>query len=240
MHTPNTLALTLALTLSACACSKKTPKPKHTEPWLAHPSASAGVPDASIASVAFRLAAGSKLEFELKTKKARWQGQVPSLHGSLELSPANLAATRAHVEADLRTLSLDGDASDASDTARRALGLTADAGPGGAASAVFELGSLDDLASPSLLEARTHGEPSGVRRVRATAVGELSLHGFRVSERVPVDAEVTLSPGGDPISLVIRSRTPFVVSLVTHQIAPRGVDPAPREARVSFELHLEK
>lgn len=236
---------TLALAVLLVACAKKAPKPVHTAPWLAHPTASAEASaDAGATSVPFHLSAGSTLEFELYAKQARWRGAVTTLSGNVDLNLMTPSATRAHFSADLSSLVMHGaqggDAA-ATDRAARALEISADGGSEGLRSATFELSALTDLSPPNLAPRRERGDAGpGERRLHAIAIGDLTLHGFRASERVPIEAEVGFSAVGEPVSLVIRSRAPLVITLGTHQIAPGGSEPLPREARVTFEFHLEK
>jgi hypothetical protein len=126
--------------------------------------------------------------------------------------------------------------------ARNALGL-ADAGSaaaGGAAS--FDITLLEDV-SPEALEPAPlpdSGAPSS-RRVRATAQGNLLLNGFRVLKRAPLEAEFGFSSGSlVPTTVVIRSRTPLVISLETHQIHlrdPAGSGAERRRARAGAVSH---
>ncbi len=68
-------ALVLALALLATGCAKKNPKPVHTEPWLAHPLASAAGADAAAPSVRYVLTDRSRIRLELSTKRGKVHGK---------------------------------------------------------------------------------------------------------------------------------------------------------------------
>ncbi|HEX3773413.1 MAG TPA: hypothetical protein VHV51_03055 [Polyangiaceae bacterium] len=255
-------ALLGALTLSAivgAGCTPKKTKPVHTEPWLAHPPASAeATPDAAIATTRYVVGERSVIRLELPTQRGKLRAKLTRVHGELQIALGALAQSRAQISAELGSLALDGDDDDSAGEwlarAQRALGIT----DGGASSALtsFEVTALDDV-SP---EAIAPTEPSdagrsNTRRVRANADGDLLLNHFRVQKRAPLEAEFAF--GADravPESVLIRSRGPLVVSLETHEIQLRDSEDArenrdkrrqkaaqsPHEVRVSVELYGTK
>jgi len=249
-------ALGALLLLSACA--KKEQKPLHTEPWLAHPPASATASsEAGLPTARYALTAQSQIHFELPSKHGTLHGNLTRVSGELELSPGDLEHSHGQVQVDLSSLTLSEDGS--ADTnalltrARRALGLTDSAADASSpTSASFELSSLEDVV-PAQLEPAPDSDAGTpfARKARATAVGDLLLHGFRVVRRAPLEAELSFtSDRALPATISIRSRAPFVVSLETHEIRvhdldtgkkpPKGAAAHAREARVSVELYGRK
>ena len=237
------------------ACAKKDPRPMRTEPWLAHPPASASAnSDAATPATRYTLTEQSVIRLELPTKRGPLRGSLTRITGELSIDRRDLAQSRGQVRADLGTLSVQGADGNADAAllaqARNALDL-ADAS-GASAASTFELTAFED-ASPAQLESAPEGDGGApfVRRARGTAVGDLLLHGFRVTRRASLEAEFGF--GGDrqvPSTVVIRSRTPFVISLETHAIralelegagkAHSGASPRAREIRVSIELYGRK
>jgi hypothetical protein len=256
----STLAVVLASVLLTTACAKKNPKPLHTEPWLAHPPASAAASadaDAALPITRYALTAQSQIRFELSTKRGKVGGKLTGVKGELRIALGALAQSRGELRAELATLALDDESAEAATwlaRAKAALGV-ADAGAASPAPiALFDVSSLSDV-SPEALEpvrANDAGAPA-THRVRATAEGNLLLNGFRVSKRAPLEAEFSFTDDlAVPASVVIRSRAPLVVSLETHEIhlhdpAPNAATrrrnrlPAgPHDIRVSIELYGTK
>jgi hypothetical protein len=247
-----TLTLTLGVILSVSACAKKEPKPLRTEPWLAHPPASAALDggDAAVPAVRYALTEQSRIRFEISGARGSLRGSLTRVSGEVSVVLSDISQSRGQVRVDLNSLSFDGsEATAAAARARSALELS-DAGA--AANAIFDLRELRDV-SPALIEPapESHADGSFTRHARATAVGELLLHGFRVLRRAPLEAEFGFA--GDrstPSTLLIRSRAPFVVSLDTHAI--RAIRPEgarkPKlkaavlvdEVSVSVELYATK
>ncbi len=248
------------LPLCLAGCAKKEPKPLRTEPWLAHPPASASAraaSDAGVPALRYTLTEQSVIRFELPTKHGPVHGSLTRVSGELSLLASDLAHSRAHVDADLGSLTLQvpGGSDDATWRARALSALElSDAGTANAR-ASFDLSALEDAAPPLLEPAPRAGAADGgapfTRRLRATAVGDLLLHGFRVVRRAPIEAELGFS--GDrqaPSTVLIRSRAPFVVSLETHAIRAVGPESGGKsparaverthEVRVSVELYGTK
>lgn len=250
------------LLLSACA--KKEQKPLHTEPWLAHPPASAAAgSEAGLPTARYALTAQSQIHFELPSKHGTLHGTLTRVSGELNLTPGDLEHSHGQVQVDLSSLTLSEDGN--ADTnalltrARRALGLTDSAADASSptsasspASASFELSSLEDVA-PAQLEPAPDSDAGTpfARKARATAVGDLLLHGFRVVRRAPLEAEFGFASDRTlPATISIRSRAPFVISLETHEIRVQDQNigkkaskvPAgrARDARVSVELYGRK
>jgi hypothetical protein len=253
-HHLTTLALA-ALLLLAAACEKKgPPKPIHTEPWLAHPPASAAASaDAGLPLLRYTLGAQSRIDFDVPSKQGALRGSFTHVGGELRVDPSDLSRSRGHIQVDLGSLHLSADGkADAAALlahAQHALGV----GEGqGEASASFDVNALEEV-SPAELEPAPEGDAGvpSVRHARATAVGDLLLHGFRVTRRVPLVADFSFTLDRRvPASIVIRSRAPFPVSLETHDIqgsAPesgkhgaRSGAAHAREARVTIELYATK
>jgi hypothetical protein len=233
--------------LLATGCAKKSPQPVHTEPWLAHPPASAAAsPDAAVTMTRYVLTEQSQIRVELSTKRGKVLGKLTRVSGELDLALAALAQSRGQVRAELASLTVDADDGDAEawlTRARNALGLVADAGsanPGSVAS--FDLSLLEDV-SPEALEPapQRDGGANRSRRVRATAEGNLLLNGFRVLKREPLEAEFGFASDSMlPATVVIRSRAPLVISLETHEIHlrdPAGSSAERRRSRASDMSH---
>ncbi|MEI9936404.1 MAG: hypothetical protein WDO69_04185 [Pseudomonadota bacterium] len=255
---PTAMGLVL---LCAAGCAKKEPKPLRTEPWLAHPTARARASgaDAALPLTRYVLGERSVIRFEIPSKRGRLSGSVTRVTGELEVDLSDLTQSRGMVQAELGSLDLraatEGGAPALLERARAALELSPDPSAP-AVFASFDLTSVED-AAPAQVEPAPERDAGAlsptpfIRRTRFTAVGNLLLHGFRVTHRAPLSAEFSFA--GDrqvPSSVLIRSRAPFVISLETHAIvAPaaestakgRGEVPVQaREAHVSVELYGTK
>ena len=254
------------LLLCAAGCAKKEPKPLRTEPWLAHPPARASASanasgDAAPVLTRYALGEGSVIRFEIPSKRGTLSGTLGRVSGELDVGLSDLTQSRGQVRAELGSLSIHSTPgtgpSEASllERARAALELSPDA-HAPAVFASFDLTAVED-ASPAQVEpapesvATSPSLPPFNRQVRFTAVGNLLLHGFRVARRAALLAEFGFA--GDrqlPRSVLIRSRSPFIISLETHAIvalAPESLVKAPaaapvqaHEVRVSVELYGTK
>jgi polyisoprenoid-binding protein YceI len=212
-------ALLLALALCG-ACAKPEDKPRRTEPWLAQPSAS-GSASSAAPTRRFRFASDSSVRFSVPGKKGTVSGRFTRAQGSLELDPAEPKNTRANLEVDLTTLSIDTEAPP---------GLELGGSPATVGMQWLELGAevpadrrqqfktarfeLTSLEGPNASELRARRR-TGVTRV--AAVGTLLLHGFRA----PVRLELLVAGGGTE-RLSIRSASALVIPLSTHDITARG------------------
>jgi hypothetical protein len=243
----------------ATACSKKPEPPHRTEPWLAHPSASAEAGGVE-APRGFHFTDESRIHFSLLGKKGKLSGRLPLALGNsaLRLDPRDLKSSSASVEVDLTKLSVDAEAlpegvagGTPTTLALQWLELGSDVPrerQQAFASARFELVSLESSSAPTLDLSARHGKG----RLRATVIGTLLLHGFRA----PVRADVTLTPldtpAGAPARLSIRSAAPLVVALGPHDLVARnasgmpdalatarGVESFGKTAKVEFELEAE-
>lgn len=239
-----------ALVLSS-GCEKEPPKPKRTEPWPAVFSASASATPIA-APVRYAITPESKVRFELPAREAKPRGVARLVRGEITLHLHELAQSAGTVEVDLGSISMTGEDGGVDRSAdERALSWLGIGSSRPEAErerlrwAKFETKAVEDLLRSSAAQER---------RVPFTAVGELSLHGFRVPARAALELELErTAEGGVPEQIVIRTRRPFVVSLSTHDIKPRdshGVFLAQetkllgvrvgREALVSLELRAQK
>lgn len=234
------------LALAALACRREAEQRDRTEPWAA-PGVS--TPASSRAAtpgprVRYTLEQG-KLSVELPARQGKPRGTATALRAELELDPSAPEKTTGVVELDVASLALFADGGDEPDTERtkRALEWL---GLGAQVSAEARDSGRKGAFFVRSLEPR----PTGTWLVR----GELALAGVRA----PRTVEIGVSPAvdalaGGPERLLIRSITPLVVSLSTHDIRPRDQRGAPipsdlellgqrvgREARVTFELTLRK
>ena len=247
-----------ALLLLSSACAKKEVKPLRTEPWLAHPPASAAASsDAGLPRARYAITEQSQIHFQLPRKGGTLQGSLTRVSGELSLTPGDLEHSHGQVQVDLSSLALseDGnaDTSELLTRVKSALGLSdAAMDASSPVTAGFELSSLEDVA-PAQLEPAPDSDAGTpfTRQARATAVGNLLLHGFRVVRRAPLEAEFGFSADRKmPATISIRSRAPFVISLETHEIRvrdlsagkkpPKGAAAHAREVRVSVELYGRK
>jgi hypothetical protein len=248
--------------LIGTGCKRQSPKPSHTEPWLRHPvpsaspSAAAAESDASLPSTRYVLTEESVVRVELPTANGKLKGSFRRVTGELQVTLGALSQSHGQVRTDLTSLAFDDDADSALWLARvrAALDLPDSGVLGPGTEASFDLSALDDPVPESIEAApRPDGGTPSARRVRATAAGNLLLHGFRVSKRLPLEAEFRFTDRATlPTSVVIRTRGSFVVSLATHEIrlrVPSVRSPekalaegaqALRPLRVTLELHGRK
>ncbi|HET7545744.1 MAG TPA: hypothetical protein VFK05_38010 [Polyangiaceae bacterium] len=251
-------------TLAGAGCAKKEPRPLRTEPWLAHPPASTSASGAAqLPSTRYVLAERSVIRFEIPGRHGNLEGSVSRVSGELAVALSDLSLSRGLVRVELGSLEIHADhGSESANTAlleraRTALELPSDP-HAPAVFASFDLSAVED-AVPALIEPVPERAPFPAtpfsRRAQFTAVGNLLLHGFRVVRRAPLSAEFSFT--GDrqvPSGVLIRSRSPFVVSLEAHAItalAPESAkagrekasSTAParaRDVRVSVELYGTK
>jgi hypothetical protein len=237
----------LLLVLTALACQREPVPRDRTEPWAApgvSATASGRPAGAPAARVRYGLVEG-KVDFELSAKAAKPRGGVQVLRAAIELDPSRPESTTGVIEVDLESLFMLGDATDAKDTERSTRALE---WLGLGASVAAE--ARESARRGSFLVRSLERRPAGTWLVR----GELALAFVRAPETV----EISVSPAVDalapaPERLLIRSVTPLVVTLSTHDIRPRDSHGAPiardlellghkvgREARVSFALTLGK
>jgi hypothetical protein len=248
----------LLLLASVCVlgCSKNDAAPQRTEPWLAHPSASASAGFAG-APLAFHFAPDSRVRFTVPGRKGKVSGRLVLAGGTLLLDPRDLKSTNASIDVDLTKISMDADelpegvGNTPNALALQWLELGPDVAPERrreVSNAHFELTSLETSSAASL--------DLGARRVqshvRATVVGTLLIHGFRAPVRCDVVLSPLESPAGTPQRLSIRSAGALVVALAPHDIVARGpsgiadalalarsADWVGKNAKVEFELLAE-
>jgi hypothetical protein len=233
-----------AACLLCLACDEREPPKARTEPWE-NPAFRAAATASSIASAApvaaqRYLLASSDVRFSLPARERTPQGVISGASGELELGADGVSVARCELRFDMTTLAVraEDDAGDQAAYTQRALEW-------------LELGSS---VAPSTRERHRFAtlEVSALERVeeqrvaasfRATAVGRLSLHGFRV----PVEAAITFERSGD--RLVVRSARPLLDKLAEHDLRPRNAEGhlvgseltllgtrVGREARVDFQL----
>ncbi len=244
------------LAVAAAACHRAPPKPERTAPWPASASPSSSNAPAALRRLHYKLARAD-IGFELPAKHATPRGKLAHPHGDLAVDLDDLSHTTGSVALDLGELTLTGEGGTPNETyTTRALewlelgrAVTAEK---------RELERHVTFALSSLDAGHVVAAPNGDRRAarrelesRWTVRGELSLHGVRA----PLTADVALTivpgddPAGPPAELLIRSRKPLVVSLSTHDIAPRDASGVPiakdlgligdkvgNEAKVTFDL----
>ncbi len=233
-----------------------------TEPWLARPPASASASSAAALPLTrYALGEGSVIRFEIPTKHGDLSGTLSRVSGELAVDLSDLTRSQGQVRVELGSLEIHADraarGSDPAllDRARAALELPSNPSAP-AVFASFDLSSIEDavppLIEPPLVRAPNTAAPHS-RHAHFTAVGNLLLHGFRVVRRAPVSAEFEFE-GEQPMPrrVLIRSRSPFVVSLETHAIvalapatesrgkAASALPARARDARVSIELYGTK
>jgi hypothetical protein len=229
------------------ACQRSEQKPHRTEPWLAHPSSSSTLSPSTPRR--YRFAPDSSIRFSVPGKRGKVSGRFALARGALELDPREPKNSHADLDVDLTTLTIDTEPPPGVELggSPNAVALQwLELGPDVAAerraqfkTARFELASLE---GPAFLDLGPQRKPNATR---ATAVGTLLIHGFRA----PVRAEVVLVVGP---RLSIRSATPLVVPLGTHDITARGpagivdalgaarsADWVGKSARVDFELFAD-
>jgi hypothetical protein len=244
-------ALLLALLLG-CGCSKKVEPPRRTEPWLANPSASAG-PEAVHGPLRLEVLPDSSARFTLSGKRAKVSGSVPLHSGHLDLYPLDLTKSRASLGFDVTRISASADNPDYADGAAATTSALEWLELGSGVDdtrrdqfrrAVFELSAIEDVTGSLDL--------GSTKPVTVTAVGSISLHGFRAPVRSRVQLQPLKTNSGEPRRLSIRSLQPVVLSLEAHDIAFRnsaGVSDAAqtgrasgvigKSARVEFELTFQ-
>lgn len=240
-------ALIAALVVALAGCSKKEPKPLRTEPWLAHPPASAAAASSdggAVQRVRYALDERSVLRVEVSADRLELSGTIATLSGEAELDPSDPGSARGRVRAELASLRLGNGGGDSEATALALRALDALDRDAGSTSASFELTALEDP-SPAVLEPIPEHTPLPFKRkLRATLVGNLLLHGFRVERRIPVQAEFEYAADRSiPSGLSIWTAKPFVIALETHAIAAldRSGKPARRaSARANIEFHYRK
>lgn len=232
------------------ACERKPKRVLRTEPWPAPIVGSAG-PRPSAAALGGRVryrVERAKVRIELPARRTKPSGALAEVSGSIELDPVHLENTRAHLQADLLSLSFEGENGEP-DSALVARALTwLELSPDRAADerererfAALDITAFEPIALPSDAEAR--------RSSQVVAHGELTLHRFRVPVSLELQVELGSRDGGVTDTLSIRTRRPLVISLAAHDILPRdsrgnvltkelatlGRDVG-RDARISAEL----
>lgn len=224
------LLLALVLTFG---CKRAEKPPQRTEPWLAHPSASA--PATSPEVERYELAEGN-VRVELRGPRGRATATLGKLEGQLTLNPVHLEKTRGEIRADLLSLDFEDPSLDLS--ALRALELEPDV--------PNEARERDRFAKLRVVgfENPRPSEGTSQRRGPTSAFVELTLHRFRVP--LTLELAVERSPKrGAPLR--VRTRRPIVVDLAAHdlvaedrapgtEVARGASSPGYREARVSAEL----
>lgn len=232
------------------ACERKPKRVLRTEPWPA-PLVASGKPGPSAAAqggrVRYRIE-HAKVRVELPARRSKPGGTLAEVSGSIDLDPVRLENTRAHLQADLLSLSFDGEGGE-SDSALAARALTwLELSPERELEArereryaTLDITAFEPVALPPDVEAR--------RSSQVVAHGELTLHRFRVPVSLELQVELGGRDGGATDTLSIRTRRPLVVSLAAHDILPRdsrgnvltkelatlGRDVG-RDARISAEL----
>ncbi|HYQ14509.1 MAG TPA: hypothetical protein VEQ58_02090 [Polyangiaceae bacterium] len=228
-----TMVGALALGL-AVACSKE--KPAETKLAPTASALEAAMPQAPSATPFVVDPASSSFKFLMDSPLEKIDGDAPqSISGDLFIDPSDLAKSTALVKADLKLLTLyqqkRGDDKEAygartksdlqNEHARGWLEL--DAKDGEVTSAQAETNRFAELKilkleNPSVSDVTklTGAE----RKVTATAVGELRLHGRKATKSAKV--ELTFKYEGDKLqSVAVRNFEPFSIQLEEFEIHPR-------------------
>ncbi len=155
--------------------------------------------------------------------------------GNIDLDLMNIPATRGEIKVDLQSLDLK-----TFDDAKKNTVQTEDAKTWLEASpklkpelvaanryAVFAIRGVDNASIVDLTKGPLAPGKDGKmeKKLTATVKGELLVHGRKKDKAVDVEITfvylATAKPADKPESVVIKSRTPFVVTLDEHEIKPR-------------------
>jgi hypothetical protein len=174
----------------------------------------------------------------LATREARVEGRIRVVTGELQVDLSDLTRTRGRVRADVASIEI---------------GVPDDAGLERAESADarawLDVGSnqpeaererkrwaefvITEIRDPSARAAHEGGRTRGdgdagaaeVREVTFTAVGELTLHGYRVAQTAELRARFhyprPAGPDVRPSRIEVDTRQPLIVSLSAHDVKPR-------------------
>jgi hypothetical protein len=206
---------------------------------------------------AYAWAPDSQVAFRLTARGVNLEGTVRGVRGNITIDPADLSRTRGFVELDLDTLEifeLHPDGSRGTSHAREAkawLGLGATApNHEKLRFARFDLLRIDRPSARSPAEgqpvarkASFTGDPKlhapstaasapevETLRVRGTAIGELTLHGFRIARSVELELHFSYraprGPSSQAFEVTVAQSKPFWLALAAHEIEPRTAEGA--------------
>jgi hypothetical protein len=182
----------------------------------------------------------SEIGIQLSTHEASAAGRIPVVVGLLQIDLGDLVRTRGTVRADVASIEIS--APDDTEAERRQSAdarAWLDVGSSQPEAdrerkrwAEFVIREIRDASAPSAYAGRrlhARGEPdaggSEVREVTCTAVGDLTLHGYRLAQtvelRVRFEYPRAAAPDVLPSRVEVETRTPMVVSLLAHDIRPR-------------------
>jgi hypothetical protein len=212
------------------ACQPKTEEsPARTEPWRRQEAGTAQEKEAK--ALRYEVEPGQSLHWDLRGRKARPQGTVGGITGSVEVRLHLLEKTTGTVRFDLSSLLVEGSSEPPEDwtaEAKRWLGLGArDATKFARAS--FEIESLRDLSHrlphKAARRSREDGKAGEVRRLYATAVGKLMLRSLSVDRKIPLTVEFYYAEPATadtiPDRIVAELRGGPQVPLEEYEIMPR-------------------
>ncbi len=241
--------LVMALVV-ASGCSKQEPAPPEpTEPWLNVPAPSAAPRD--VVAARFAVEPRAEARVSLPGKEATPRGTLRVARGELSTNLLDLTETTGTVAFDVASIAMeaerDQDAKELTRTARNWLSV-GDSRPEAERErlrwAEFRITSIEDSSATNLFDVRAKpyapptadggqdaqaeaGPPLGEsRRVRLTAIGQLTLHSVRTEKKVSL--EVTFfwneAPEGrePPHAAQVTTRRPLSVTLAAHEILPRN------------------
>lgn len=220
MHRRWILGAVALAALAAVSCKDDGPAPTRVAP-PAPPTQSALPPAA--AAKRFEVETAGTASFLIDAPLEKIKGRSKRFRGSLTIDPAHLDATRGQVDLDLGALETEtfddaGKNAKQTEHARNWLGLGGDVDA--KTRGEHRWARFTITAIPSVDTVRLDGAPevAGKREVKATASGDLWVHGVSVSKTV----KLVISFEG-PTRVRVTTAEPLTVSLAQHDIKPRDL-----------------
>jgi hypothetical protein len=215
------------------------------------PSASSLAPSvAAPASMAWKLKVDTKghTEIDMPGPNEHIKAETTGSMGSVDVDLMNIPATRGEIKVDLQSLNLktfDDAAKNKSQTEHAQTWL--EAAPKlkpdvveANRYAVFAIRSVDNASVVDLTKTALAPGKDGKleKKVTATVKGELLVHGHKKDKAVDVDITFVYPAGAKPAdkpeSMVIKTKSPLVITLDEHEIKPR--DNVGSIAKEAFKL----
>ena len=151
------------------------------------------------------------------------KGDTKKMRGQLEIDLADLTKTRGTIECDMTTLAMhtfDDEDKNEKQTVDAQTWLEVHDRIGDPAKVKANQWAVYAIRTITSAEPKDLSKGGATRTAKVTAKGELLLHG-RKSEH-SVDLEATFELDGDkPKSLKLRTASPLMVSLASHEVEPR-------------------